>query len=303
MKKTFSITGSLAIAMAYTLPVQAADPQQNEFQAECAVSGLNSKIELAGGKYDDREADDNGRKHIAASVSVPISCRFGLQVDVAYGSLGGSEAGGVAGHFFARDPSAYLLGALVSYSEIADNQIFRVGVEAELYNGQTSFEAMVGYESADDIDLTPDGNDNDVFGQLVAAFYPTDDFRIHAGYRRFLAVDTAIVGFEWQPDNASYSLFAEGQFGDDDFRTVFGGIRFYFGEEDKSLIRRHREDDPANLLLNLLTTVCDVTPAIPVVIPGEDGTISIPGNDRCGNAIAPPGKKDRGGGGMVVDIQ
>jgi len=226
-------------------------------------------------------------------LTVPISCRFGLQIDAAVGSLGGNDAGGVAGHFFARDPSAYLFGVLASYSEIADNQIFRVGAEVELYNGQVSLEGLLGYESADDIDLTPDGNDNDVFGQLVAAFYPTDDFRIHAGYRRFLAVDTAVAGFEWQPDGASYSLFAEAQAGDNDFRTIFGGIRFYFGAEDKSLIRRHREDDPGNPILNLLTTVCNVTPvAATETINTIDGFIEgVPGNDRCGNAIAPPSKK------------
>ena len=40
------------------------------------------------------------------------------------------------------------------------------------------------------------------------------------------------------------ALFAEGRIGEDDFQGVWGGIRFYFGQKDKSLIRRHREDDP-----------------------------------------------------------
>ena len=29
--------------------------------------------------------------------------------------------------------------------------------------------------------------------------------------------------------------------------NILGGLKFYFGGEDKSLIRRHREDDPAFL--------------------------------------------------------
>ncbi len=40
------------------------------------------------------------------------------------------------------------------------------------------------------------------------------------------------------------SLFAEGRIGEDDYHGVWGGVRFYFGQHDKTLIRRHREDDP-----------------------------------------------------------
>ena len=43
------------------------------------------------------------------------------------------------------------------------------------------------------------------------------------------------------------ALFAEGRIGEDDYHGVWGGIRFYFGQKDKSLIRRHREDDPTGL--------------------------------------------------------
>jgi len=42
------------------------------------------------------------------------------------------------------------------------------------------------------------------------------------------------------------SLFAEGRFGEGDFHGVWAGLRFYFGQKDKSLIRRHREDDPTD---------------------------------------------------------
>ena len=45
------------------------------------------------------------------------------------------------------------------------------------------------------------------------------------------------------PDTYGMSLFADGRWNEDGFDTVMGGIRFYFGAP-KSLIRRHREDDP-----------------------------------------------------------
>ena len=42
------------------------------------------------------------------------------------------------------------------------------------------------------------------------------------------------------------SLFVEGRAGENDFRGVWGGVKFYFGQKDKSLIQRHRQDDPIN---------------------------------------------------------
>lgn len=39
-------------------------------------------------------------------------------------------------------------------------------------------------------------------------------------------------------------LFAEGQVGEHSDSGVWGGVRFSFGQKDKTLIRRHREDDP-----------------------------------------------------------
>ncbi len=41
---------------------------------------------------------------------------------------------------------------------------------------------------------------------------------------------------------ASFTL--DGQFGEEGFTAVMAGFSIYFGGEDKSLIRRHREDDP-----------------------------------------------------------
>jgi hypothetical protein len=41
---------------------------------------------------------------------------------------------------------------------------------------------------------------------------------------------------------ASFTL--EGRLGEDGFSSATAGFNLYFGGEDKSLIRRHREDDP-----------------------------------------------------------
>jgi hypothetical protein len=56
------------------------------------------------------------------------------------------------------------------------------------------------------------------------------------------------VGLEWQHDWSGFAFFANGSWGDNGNDTVVGGIRFYSGPP-KSLIRRHREDDPGSTLL------------------------------------------------------
>ena len=42
------------------------------------------------------------------------------------------------------------------------------------------------------------------------------------------------------------TAFAEARIGEGDFQGVWGGLRFYFGNKDKTLMKRHREDDPVN---------------------------------------------------------
>jgi len=59
--------------------------------------------------------------------------------------------------------------------------------------------------------------------------------------------------------------------GDNEFATVYGGIRFYFGGPEKSLIRRHREDDPpGDALFNMMRdkALCDK------IFVGEDASVT-----------------------------
>ena len=48
-------------------------------------------------------------------------------------------------------------------------------------------------------------------------------------------------------------MYASGSFGSD-YTQALGGVRVYFGDPGKSLIRRHREDDPDNSLPDDLFT-------------------------------------------------
>ena len=76
------------------------------------------------------------------------------------------------------------------------------------------------------------------------------------------------------------SLFGEGRIGEDDYKAAFGGLRVYFGQRDKTLIRRHREDDanfwePDTVFgvasdLGKTTGTCPVV-EVPAFVP-KDGT-------------------------------
>ena len=55
------------------------------------------------------------------------------------------------------------------------------------------------------------------------------------------------IDIEYQTRVEGLSLFANASKGDNDYDHVIGGIRYYFGKQ-KSLIERHRKDDPPSLL-------------------------------------------------------
>lgn len=235
-----------------------------------AVSGLNGKLEAAGGYIED--LDDGTRFHGVGTLSFPLGCMFGAQLDVGAGDLDGTDFWGVGGHFFTRDPESYLLGVHAQYIDLDGFDIFRIGPEAELYLGNITLSAFAGLEDAE-------GLSDDIIVNAEAAYYFTEDFKISGGYRRFLDIDAGAVGFEFQPGlGFPVSLFADAMFGSDDYTSIMGGIRIYFGGEDKSLMARHRQDDPPHLF-NLLRQVGDDgigdddedDPGCPPVVDGTKG--------------------------------
>lgn len=207
-----------------------------------AVSDVNGKIAGAFGSFDgDAVAFTTG------SVTVPLGHAYGFQADALAGSLGGDGTGGVAGHAFWRDPSRGLFGGYASYMHVGGarraNDLVNLGAEGEVYYGRVSLEGAAGVQFAD--------GDAGAFGSAGIAFYPVDDLRLNVAYRYTNEFSIGVIGLEWQPraDWApGLSLFADGRVADDGRWAAFAGLRYYFGA-DKSLIRRHREDDPVNVLL------------------------------------------------------
>ena len=214
-----------------------------------AVSGPNGKIELALGGITD---PDSAIFRAGGSVSVPVGESFGIQGDLGFQSVDGEWAAGGALHFFTRDPSSYLLGVTAGVVLADGATLAAVGPEAELYLDRISLEGWLGWASIDydDALLT---DDDGFFAMGDLAFYPTDDWRISIGAATILGSESLKLATEYQFAGLGFPLSGTGEVRGYDTGSWSAkiGIKGYFGEPDKSLIDRHRQDDPPNRVLDL----------------------------------------------------
>ncbi len=161
---------------------------------------------------------------------------------------------------FWRDPSRGLLGIVASYVSwdavdtivvsAPDNTVMdftgadvgKVGIEGEAYLGRVSLEGLLAYQF---------GTETGIAGRATVAFYPTDDLRLDLSLRHLEGAGFAgSAGVEWAPPAAlGLSMFADASVDEDSDWSAFGGVKLYLAAEQKSLIRRHREDDPEGLVL------------------------------------------------------
>jgi len=222
------VTRYLAIGLLLTLLIPA-------LAAANSVSQVNGKAEGVVASIDGDSAF-----MALGSASVPIHPQLGGQVDTAFGKLDSENLFGVGLHLFTRDPQFYLLGAVISYTENNDSDMYRYGVEGEYYYGPYTVSAVFGQQNGD--------VDSNGFGAVDFNWYPNDEFMVQAGVSFADSDDRkGHIGGEFlvRPNIAA---FADIGFGVEDYEHAIGGIRYYFGN-DKSLQQKHREDDPANNLL------------------------------------------------------
>lgn len=93
------------------------------------------------------------------------------------------------------------------------------------------------------------------YGQAEIRYYPIDNLMLTAGVADYAVTWLGVGGLEFQPGFESMpgaTFFLSGFGGGDASYKVTAGIRFHFGAP-KTLIRRHREDDPPSPLLNGVT--------------------------------------------------
>jgi hypothetical protein len=215
-----------------------------------AVDGINGKADAFGGAL-----AHHGFYGGAGSLSVPLTQQFGFQADGLVSSYRGDLLAGVGGHAFWRDPSKGLLGVYGDYLhwDRVGSEVGHFGVEGALYWGRFTWEGAVGVESGNNRTAVINGLVETVnlstraFDKIDLAYYLTDDVKFSIGHRYYGGKNLLALGSEWQFANfgkTSSALFIEGRVGTERLDSVLAGVRFYFGQKPKSLIRRHREDDP-----------------------------------------------------------
>jgi hypothetical protein len=240
-----ALTGTLAVTGFGTSAIAA---DVIEEAPNCAVSGFNGKLQGGAGYSDIKDEQGDFAWEAIGSLSFPLGCMLGFQLDAGVReNLDDTQFGGIA-HLFFRDPESWLFGVTGGVLDGEDVTLIPIGPEIELYLGNFSIEAWGGY-----VHIDPDEGDSEDSGFVIAdaAFYLSDDFRVSVGGKIVDDYEGVRAGIEYQFGESPLSLYSNAELGDDDYVKVVGGLKFYFGGEQKSLIRRHREDDPHEKVLEL----------------------------------------------------
>ena len=225
----------------------------------------------------------------AGAISAPLGANFGVQGEGMLASWNNNLVAGAGAHLFWRDPNRGLLGVYGSgsyFGVLNGIGVARAAAEGEAYFGRFTLEGMAGVETG------RRNRTSSLFGGVTTAgvpyygytyynvrtrfydkasvaYYVTDNFKLSVGQiytgGRVLASLGAEYLFPVSPGIAG-SLFVDGHIGGGRTSGVRGGLKVYFGNADKPLIRRQREDDPPiNLPLDLLTIANTRSTAIAVL--------------------------------------
>lgn len=234
------LAATTIVATAFGGPAMAADATKMDLPA---VSAFNGKIEVNGGYADLNGENGTGLFEGAAAFSMPLGQKFGLQADVTVSDALHNTSIGGAAHLFTRDPSSYLLGAYGGVADVGSANLAFIGGEGELYLGNVSVELLGGY-----MNVKPDGKkrQDKAFAVVDLGFYATDNLRLSLGASSIAGFESGHAGLEYMLDGSPFSITADVGAGEAGFMAAKVGATLYFGgsEPDKSLIRRHREDDP-----------------------------------------------------------
>jgi hypothetical protein len=211
-----------------------------------AVSGLNGKFSLEGGATGSGSGG-NGRSSAVGttqgSIAAPLGSHFGAQLDGLASASYGSFLGGGGAHVFWRDPTIGLAGPIAALGGGRGTTVGLYGGEGELYAGVFTLGALGGYLSATSPSgAVPSGG----FWQGRLIVYPIADLALGLSGGQESGFSRGSATIEYQPEfiaSHNVSLFVDSDVGDNGYYRVTSGVRFYFGPE-KTLIRRHREDDP-----------------------------------------------------------
>lgn len=240
-----------------------------------AVDGINGAFALFGGG-----ADQGGLFGGTGSLAVPLGHAFGTQIDLTAVSLDGNAYFSGADHLFWRDPTRGLVGLYGSYQHYDAAQgthAWRAGFEAEAYMDRFTIRGVAGVErgkrdtffNSSALTTTSFDLKTRFFDMIDLAYYPTDNLSLFVGHRYTAGEHALALGGEFLVSNRggmAVSAFAEGRVGEDS-AAVWGGVKLRFGQSEKTLIRRDREDDPKSWDVDTLFGIANSLGTTPSVTP------------------------------------
>ena len=240
------------------------------------VDGFNGKYEALGGTLANQTLVGN-----QGALSFPLGGPLGVQIDAAFGSLAHQQFGHAAGHLFWRNPGQGLFGIYASHThwdQFGGVHVSQVAGEGEFYSGRWTLQGIAGAEfgnftsntTATTSTIAPGLTQSfgglgipgvtttnlfttmyDVhsrfFDQINIKYYLTDDWVGYLGHRYLGGKNALALGSEYAiplGNRLEVAAFVEARVGEGDMHGVWGGLKFYFGQHDKPLIARHRQDDP-----------------------------------------------------------
>ncbi len=215
-----------------------------------AVSAVNGKFEFDAGLLSLPSPGFMGRA--AGTLTVPVGDRFGLQLDASVASAPGLTSS-AALHGFTRDPQSYLIGGALGIIRTPGATVFAAGPEAELYFDRWTLEAWAGVSYA-----RPTAGPNRLAPLVMAnlGYYLNDNARLTVGLSTLDGYGAIQFGGEYMLSDFDLpiSVTAETRVGQDGAWRGMLGLRGYLGPENKTLLRRQREDDPADRSSALYTS-------------------------------------------------
>ena len=301
---TTMLSGVVGGVFLATVAVKAADlqpaappvykaPPYAVYDLAPAVDGFNTKFNALGGSYINRPLYGVG-----GSLSIPLGGQFGFQLDGIGGRYDKRGMGAVGAHFFWRDPAKGLLGLYAAHTHwdiFGGIHVNQAAAEGEVYFGPFTVRGIAGVEWGNSVFTTATTTATippvvggagafitttgiqgfevrtRFFDKVDFAFYPLPDLKLMIGHRYLGGRHALALGTEFAlpvPGPTKPTLFAEGRIGEGDFHGVWGGLKVYFGQKDKPLIRRHREDDPKDwtpeALGSIRPTSSSKTSSIPI---------------------------------------
>jgi hypothetical protein len=216
-----------------------------------AVDGLNGKVDGFYGQLTKKSF--YGTK---GAFAIPLTGAYGMQIDGALGKFDHRSFGAVAAHLFWRNPAVGLFGIYASYADVKTAvghvHISQVGPEFAWYWNRFTVEAVLGVEFGtratgvvgsfiQTVDIK-----TRFFDKINFAYYFHDNVKTFVGHRYIGGKHAAALGLEFGTPiprtTAMATAFVEGRLGE--YTGIWGGLKLYVGKSDKTLMRRHREDDP-----------------------------------------------------------